>query len=444
MLGRLLNLLIADANTVFVTISVLFSGLAVVAIYYLGKEVYDSRIGFVGAAIAITSPNFWFHGEVALSYILEAFFSTVVAFFCWKIYKGEHKYLWLSVIALGVAGGIRQNTLFFLLPLWLFSVRGLPIRKVVLSLGLLGFVCLLWFVPMVWMTGGWSVYRDAFHELWMFNTGHNSVFERGWPALTRYASALFDFTVYGVGAGIFGLGLAAYSIMRQRVFGSLDREKILFFSFWILPSVLFYLLIFIHPSNPGYVLVFLPALFILAAASVGYIGRELRKTVKADPTTVIASTLIITNLLFFLFVKSIVSYGEIRGHYKDISAVLNSFRAFNPSDTIIISEPYVFFGFRHFMYYLPEYRVYQIDIRVAADGMVRKTWWGMGRQTHLTDGIDMPAGVSGFAMPLIADDISKIKGLKGISIMDLPGANMHIAYGSVSLIRDIYPKLRIN
>src|SRR4030043_321809 len=41
MLGRLLNLFIEDANTVFVSISFIFSGLTVVAVYYLGKEVFD-------------------------------------------------------------------------------------------------------------------------------------------------------------------------------------------------------------------------------------------------------------------------------------------------------------------------------------------------------------------------------------------------------------------
>src|SRR4030066_1507733 len=50
MLGRLLNLLINDANTVFVSISVIFSGLAVAAIYHLGKEISDKKIGIIAAA----------------------------------------------------------------------------------------------------------------------------------------------------------------------------------------------------------------------------------------------------------------------------------------------------------------------------------------------------------------------------------------------------------
>jgi len=100
--------------------------------------------------------------------------------------KGDHKYVWLSAIALGIAGGIRQNTIVFLFPLWLFSVRGVPVRKIILSLGLLGIVFLLWFVPMVWMTGGLNAYRGALGELWLFNTGYVSVFVK------RAASLLFQ------------------------------------------------------------------------------------------------------------------------------------------------------------------------------------------------------------------------------------------------------------
>jgi 4-amino-4-deoxy-L-arabinose transferase-like glycosyltransferase len=192
MLGRFINLFVQDANNTFISISIFFSGLAVVTIYFLGKEIFDKKTGICSALIAITSPNLWFHGEVALTYVVEAFFSSFVALLCWRILTGEHKYLWLSVIALGIAGGIRQNTVVFLLPLWLFSVKAVPLRKIFLSLILLGIVCLLWFVPMVWMTGGWDAYRSAFRELWLFNTGNVSVFQKGLPLLKLFASTLFS------------------------------------------------------------------------------------------------------------------------------------------------------------------------------------------------------------------------------------------------------------
>ena len=486
MLGRLLNLFIEDANAVFVVISVIFSGLAVVAIYFLGREIYDNKIGVLAAAIAITSPNFWFHGEVALSYIVEAFFSTVAAFFCWKIFRGEHKYIWLSAIALGMAGGIRQNTLVFLLPLWLFSVKKVPIAKALLSFGLLGFVCLLWFVPMIIMTGGWDAYRNAFRELWLFHTGRFSVFERGWEAIRSFSSLLFTFTFYGLGSGIFVLGLSAYSLVRNGKLKLLDKDKTLFFSFWLLPPVLFYLLIFIHPSNPGYVLVFLPALFVIAAVSTKHISDELTtqatnfrnlsfpQSVGGNPDKkgtmdarlrtpgmtpfdcrvtmtmgnrllkMIASAFILCNTAIFLLSGIPVSLREITNHDRDLSEMLDAIKRFDPLRAVVFVRPYSFFSFRHIMYYLPEYKVYQVDVRRAPTGETRKTFWGTGEETFLADEVVIPDNIDTFVVPLISEERASVRGIEDIRTTGLNTFNhLSISSGDIALIRKVYPELNV-
>lgn len=453
MLGRLLNLFITDANAVFVSISVIFCGLAVVTIYYVGKEICSPKIGLLAAVVAITSPSFWFHGEVALSYILEAFFSAAMAYLCWRIYKGEHKYLWLSVITLGIAGGIRQNTLVFLLPLWLFSVRSVEIKKVALAVGLLGLVCLLWYVPMVRMTGGYEAYSGAIRELWRFHTGRFSVFERGWEAFWLFSSLLFTFTLYGIGSGIFVLCLAAYSLMSKMKFALLNRDKALFFSVWIAPSIFFYLFIFIHPSNSGYVLIFLPALFILTALSIEYLSDEARRPSPLPTGDVvrngrllklIASITVISNAGIFCFSGLPVSYEEIRNHDRDLSEMLGAVKKFDPSKTAVFVRPYSLFNFRHIMYYLPQYRVYQVDIRRLPTGEMRKIFWGTGRETFLTDEIILPENVDTFVVPLISEEKASVLGIRDISITDIKTfAGLSLASGNVALIRKIYPELNV-
>jgi hypothetical protein len=444
MLGRLLYLFINDANTVFVSISVIFSGLTVVAIYYIGKDVYDKKIGIIAALIALTSPNLWFHGEVALTYIVEAFFSTAVALLCWRMLKGDHKYIWLSVIALGIAGGIRQNTMIFLLPLWLFSVKEAPLRKIVISLALFGFVCLLWFVPMVWMTGGWNAYHEAFRELWLFNTGNVSVFEKGWSTFKIFSSSLFVFTVCGIGAGILVLVLAAYSAIRHGRLRFLDSTKIYFFALWILPPVLFYILIFIHPANPGYVLIFLPALYILTAASIIYTASQFKQFLKKDLSVVMAAVVIIINLGIFFFSQYPISYREVNSHDRNLSLMLASIRTFNPLKTVIFVGPYIFYGYRQIMYYLPGYNVYQVDVRIAPTGEIRKTFWGKDKKTFLSDTISIPISFDTLLIPLIANDKDKVTEMEGITIYNLNHTNMYIAIGNITLIKNIYPELRVN
>lgn len=443
MLGRFLNYFIHDANITFIVISILFSGLTVVAVFYLGKEIFDRKIGIIAAVIAMTSPNLWFHGEVALTNVVEAFFSTFVALLCWRINKGKHAYIWLSVVALAVAGGIRQNTIIFLFPLWLFSVKGVPIRKTVSSLGLLIVCCLLWFLPMVYMTGGWSAYQDAFRELWLFNTGNVSVFERGWATFRIFSSCLARFTVYGVGGGIFILVLATYSLIRKKRIRSLDKSKVAFFSLWILPSFLFFLLIFIHPSNPGYVLIFMPALFILTASSIDFIGADIRRLMHKDITTSIVLAIVAINLFMFFSSRYLTSYREIRTHDKNLSIMLDGIKKYDPSETAIFIPPYSFYGYRHVMYYLPRYRVYQVDVRVAPTGEVRRTFWGQDRKTFLSGTIILPESFNAFIMPLIGEDKNKAEGIKGVQVEQLTPVNISIASGNISLIKDIVPELRI-
>jgi hypothetical protein len=439
MLGRFINLFVQDANTTFVSMSILFSGLAVVTIYFLGKEIFDKRTSILAALIALTSPNLWFHGEVALTYVVEACFSSLVALLCWRILKGEHKYLWLSVIVLGIAGGIRQNTVVFLLPLWLFSVKGIPFSKILMSLGLLGVVCLLWFVPMVWMTGGRTAYQNAFRELWLFNTGHVSVFEKGWGSFQIFSTALANFVLYGVGAGIFMLGIATYSLIRHRKLRLLDSNKIFFFLLWIIPSVLFYLLIFIHPANPGYVLIFLPALLLLTAAAIGFISNDLKPLMKKDLALVFLSVIIVVNTTMFFFYHY-VSYREIRIHDHNLSIMFDGIKTFNPENTVIFTYADIFFSYRHVMYYLPEYRVYQPELRIT--GGLRKTFWCQKRQTFVTDVITLPEEIKSFGILLIAEDNKNTQPIQQLSIREvLPF--IKIAVGPIEQLQEVYPYLTI-
>ncbi|MBI4008048.1 MAG: DUF2723 domain-containing protein, partial [Planctomycetes bacterium] len=177
MLGKLLNIITHDANVSFIIISILFSALTVVVIYYLGVLFFTKETGILSAILAITSPSIWFHGEVSLSYMPEAFFSVLTALLCWKILNGQHKYIYASAIVLALAGGVRQNTMVFLFPLWLFSIRNVPVRKILVSILLLIAIVAMWFIPMIILSGGLANYHTAANELWGRASGTRSIFK---------------------------------------------------------------------------------------------------------------------------------------------------------------------------------------------------------------------------------------------------------------------------
>lgn len=446
MFGRLLNLFVADTNMTFVSISILFSGLTVVAIYYLGRELFGRKIGIFAATLAIASPNLWFHGEVALTYVIEAFFSTLTAFLCWKTYQGEKRYAWMTAIVLGIAGGIRQNTPVFLFPLWLFSMKGLPARRFAAYLALFAVTSMSWFIPMVRMTGGWSAYAGAFQELWLFNTGHNSVLEAGWPALRLYSMTLLGFIAYGLGAGILVLSLAAYVLARRKMTSTVDRRKTLFLSIWILPSVLFHLLIFIHPANPGYALLFLPALLVINAATIGDVSRELQRITCRDLRTPILALIIVVNTSIFLFARLPISYPEIKDHDRYLASLIDDLKTFNPATSAIFLKPYIYYGTRHVMYYLPQYRVYEVDRTVAKTGAIRKIFWGMNGQTCISDEIAIPKEITTFVTPFKENDKKNAKYIRGLSVVQSFPSSYPFPFtasGPIGLVKEIYPELRL-
>jgi hypothetical protein len=446
-LGRLLNFFIADPNTVFVTISVFFSGLTVASVYLLGKEMFEGKVGIVAALLALSSPSLWFHGEVSLTYIMEAFFSTLVALFCWRILKGQEKYLWIAVVTLGVAGGIRQNTPVFLLPVWLYSVRNIPPRKIVASLGVLLFTCLLWFLPMVWMSGGWDAYRGAFRELWMFNTGGHSLLGGEWFTFIRFFFRLIQFIVFGLGACLFPFCLAGYSLARRRKLKSLDSTKALFFSLWVLPVMMFYLFVFLSIQNPGYILIFLPALFILASFSFGLIGNEFREGYRGKAYLSIVTAVVVLNSAGFFLLKCPVSYRWIRTHDRNLSVLLADIKTFDPGETVVLVNNLIYYSYRHFMVYLPEYRSYNVDVRVTPDGVRRKTFWGVDGKTFLQKEIIFPANITRFVTPIVWEDPKhrerEIYESAGIEVRDLT-RGMFVASGPTDLLSRVYPEFWVS
>lgn len=450
MLGRLLHSFIQDPNTMFVSLSIAFSAMTVVAVYYLGKELFDSKCALISAIFAITSPNLWFHGEIALTYALEAFFSTFIALLCWKIYNGKEDHVWLLAIVMAIAGGVRQNTPVFLLPLVLFSVRNLPLRKIIASVGLCAIFSLLWFVPMTRMTGGLDAYTAATRQIWASTAAHRTVFDLGLPALRYHSLVLFNFIVYGIGGGIVVLIFCLYYLTRNRRFNTLDKKTAVFFSLWILPSFLFFLLLAIHPQVPGHVIIFLPPLLLLTAGSTVYLCKEMRGLFNRDLLNAMTFTVLLTNLYIFFgfvtpqnYVRFPVSYTSIREHDRSLSLVIERLKEFDPSTTtLFLSQNNMFWGLSQGVYYLPDYTIYDPELISGPVSEPRNIWGGYKKKTFLTDKIVIPGEKKDFATLLVTDEKKVIAGKESLKIERL-SPYVYIASGPVASLKEIYPETEL-
>jgi hypothetical protein len=174
-----------------------------------------------------------------------------------------------------------------------------------------------------------------------------------------------------------------------------------------------------------------------------YIGAELNRRTGKDVSVVLTTGILLINTWIFLFSSYPVSWRIIKDHDEGCAAIISELRLFEPSTTVFLILPYIFNGFRQVMYYLPEYRVYQVDVTISPSGRKRDIFWGIGRDTFLSKRVELPMHIR-YIATLLADDNQKLVGGKeGITLRPiLPG--IAVAFGPVDHMRQMYPDLTIS
>jgi len=359
LMGRAADMAMGDINRAFVLVSIIFSALTAVILYRLGREVFDNDTGVAAAVLFITSPLMWLHGEVALSYMPEAFMSGLFAYLCYKIIKGEHRLFWVAAVVLGVAGGIRQNTMVFLMPLWFYSMKGLGTRRVAAALAVFAVTVLAWFIPMTVASGGFTHYYESLSAHWR---------DSNWRGIHLHwiefnATYMLYFILSGLLLALAPLIASLYNVLRGRTVIS-DRGILFFFGFWLMPPFLFHLIIFTHPAVPGHSLIYMVGLLVLAARSITCPSMPLKR-----PRWAFVAIVASVNTLFFLFAPYPLSAKGIREHDKALAGYIKTIREnFSPADTEIIGTDRFLYSYRHAMFYLPEFRVHDTVFLSTPDG----------------------------------------------------------------------------
>lgn len=354
-LCRLVDLLFHDANGTMVWISVAASGLAVVALYLLGREMWGRRVGLVAGLLLASSPLFWFYGEIALPHTLDTFLVLLSLWLLYRAGRGEDRLLWPAVVVLGVAGGVRPQTLVFLLPLALCAVWRVGWKRLLLA-GLLGAaVCLIWSVPLMISCGGIGNYLEKMGTYSArFQRTTSVLMGAGWSGVAYNLRKLGIYTAYGLGGALIPLGL--YGAVRlacprwPRRWGHLA-----FLGLWTVPPLFFYGLI--HMGQQGLVFVFLPALLLLAAVATVRLAGAWRRGWVA-----VALVLLLLNGGTFCLVPEYPLGPDTQRlltrdtlvnsdhYYQDRFAVIRE--RFSPQNTAILAA-----NSDHVAYYLPEYVV---------------------------------------------------------------------------------------
>ena len=347
--GRLLNIAFHDANLALVVLSILASCALVVVIYKMTLDWFGPMAAQFAGIFLLLSPLTWFHGIVALTYIVEAFFSGLIGYLCWRIDRGRAGFILPAAVALGISAGVRPSSLVFLAPLFLFSLRRATPKGRWLGLAALALTLTAWFVPMIVAAGGLTTYFDALLSLWRMVPSKSTIFNSS-PAnsIARAFTIIFIYFLTFGTASLAPLGALSSA-------ASADPKKRNFSLVWIGPALCFFTFGYLKFINSGYFLLLCPpsCMWLGLWASEWYQTGTLRRSLKL---TLLGAGAVV-NVLIFLASPFYFSYQQIRRFEAELESIKTALpEVASARDTLILSFDSHFNGFRHAGYYLPDYR----------------------------------------------------------------------------------------
>lgn len=419
-LGRLTDLFFNDANAALVTISIFFSCGAVGAIYALADDWFGRNAALLAGLIFIFSPLAWFHGTVALTYIVEAFFSALTGYLFWRIYGGSHPLIPVGGIVLGVAAGFRPSSLMLLVPLFLFALlNGASLRQAAGGIGVLTLTLLAWLIPMLRISGG-RAYLSSLASLWRIVPSSQMVFNSS--LLNSVARALVILGIYFL---CFGCA-ATLPIMTRWGNPSPDRRKRTFTWVWIAPGLLFFTFIFLKFVNSGYLLALAPPVCAWMGLWASRWLSQLRLSKALRVLTVGACATL--NTLIFIFAPVYCSYAAVLRFERELEGIMRTLpEVASPHNSVIVAFDSHFLGYRHAGYYFPDYLTVQFPEVQLASG--KRVFAMQYRDTHLATGLPRTAARDFIMFPLPLEDGESNRYMESIRKRFPPGELRRIARG---------------
>jgi hypothetical protein len=392
-LGRLVNRFVGDPNAALVAISIAASCGAAWMIYLLAQEWFDREAARMSLIIFLFSPLCWFHGVVALTYIVEVFFSGLVGFLCWRVYAGRTGLAIPAAIAFGVAAGFRPSTAMLLGPLLLISLWRAPRRRRVAAILAMGGAILLWLLPMASAAGGVRELLGSAGHLWSTVAGRRTTLASPWLAVARTVTIAWIFVLC--------FGSASLLLLRWGRSGlASDSDRRRFVKVWTVPGFLFFAFVFLNYVNSGYLLVLSPPVFaILAARLSAYCRHDGNRGWRHIAIVCGAAA----NCAVFAFAPLYCTHRGIRQFEADMAAIQQDFQTLaNPQKTLLIGFDSHFLGYRHAGYYLPQFVTVQYPEVGYADG--QRVFLMYGRDTVLARELATDSFDRFILFPLPQDD----------------------------------------
>ncbi|MBZ8179790.1 ArnT family glycosyltransferase [Oscillatoria salina] len=351
--GRLFNFFLDDPNASLVWVSTIATGFAAATIFILGQTWFGRQTGSTIALLMLSSPLIWFQGEVALSYMLEFFWVLLIVWGCYHLRYGNKLVFFSTAIFLGLAGGIRPNTPFFLFPLWAIAVflgcreHKYKFTDVILAviLGLIS-VC-VWLIPMVASSGGidefWQTMQPWLEKHPKDGIGRSLLDEDNVSSLEGVYlnfKLLLEAVLYGIGFGLFPLIWWLGDSRKQLKQKFLKDWRWQTLLIWLLPGLIY--LIFVHIKRLGHSFTILPVFIIIAGIAIAEASKSWQKK-QQKAKVILPGIIFLGNILFFTlgpanWQTSLPTWETIIQYDRYISERVAAIsRRFSPTETMVLT-----------------------------------------------------------------------------------------------------------
>ena len=375
--ARFFNLFLHNPTQSLVLVNVVASAVGAAMLYILGTQWFNVRVGWTTALLMLASPLIWFNGEMALSHVLEFTWVVLIDYAAYYTGLGNKKALFALGLLMGLAGGIRPSTPFFLLPLslvatWLgWRKRGYKLVDIAIAV-VIGIIALvLWMTPLIISSGGWDSYWQLVQQWLPVHTEREDA-----DSLIKIVDNIFlllKAILRGVGIAIIPMLWALFA-NRSAINRSLRKNwAVQALALSIAPGILYFL--FVHLRRKAHTLTIMPGLILLGALAIVWLSKHLyrQNTVNKYPwqksrrhfwiwlTAIIVS---LNGLFFLLGPLGVPTWREIRSYdakFLEPMAVIRE--RFAPETTAILSHP---LHKRIVAVYLPEYQQPHLSSQVAA------------------------------------------------------------------------------
>lgn len=340
LLGRAAYAITNDAQQAYVLLSALGSAFAALAVYALGKALWNSIVGWLSALFLLSSPLFWFYGSIALPHTLDAMAVSIAAWLSWRMWHRDHQSAILLALWLGFAGGLRQQTLVFMFPLAVMCGWWLSWRWKIGIIAVLSVTTLAWMLPLFALSGGMQQYFSTVKQYSGHFNQQTSIFlDGGLWGLQYNISRLIKYTAWGWGIAALPLLIALWYQWRNWR-SWLHNPRLWFLLVWAIPSLVFYTLI--HMGQQGLIFTFLPILMLLSGLASAYLWQA------TFWDRWLPLCCILANIALFLAAPSqilgskVLSLQTLREHDQQLTAQLQAVQQGMPEGGLLLAHEWRF------------------------------------------------------------------------------------------------------